>query len=96
MDIKTKFNVGDKVWVMRDNKPEEIRVDGIEIEIKGGIIPGSGSILSGELYTRILYVEIQRKEYRCSGDKDPIYYHNEQDCFGTKKELLMSFLNGDE
>ena len=96
MEIKTKFNVGDKVWIMRDNKPENIRIDGVEIEVRGGIIPGSGSILSGELYTNILYVEIQRKDYHCSSDKDPIYYHNECGCFSTKKELLDSFLNEDE
>lgn len=77
MEIKTKFIVGDKVWIMRDNKPENIRIDGVEIEVRGGIIPGTGGILSGELYTKILYVEIQRNDYRCAGDKDPIYYHSE-------------------
>lgn len=96
MEIKTKFNVGDKVWIMRDNKPENIRIDGVEIELRGGIIPGTGGILSGELYTKILYVEIQRNDYRCAGDKDPIYYHSECNCFSTKKELLDSFLNEDE
>lgn len=96
MEIQTKFSVGDKVWIMRDNKPENIRIDGIEIEVEGKIIPGSGSILSGELSTVIWYVEIQRKEYRCSGDKDPVYHHNEKGCFATKRDLLNSFLNDGE
>lgn len=96
MEIRTKYHVGDEVWIMRDNKPENIRIDGVEIEVRGGIIPGTGGILSGELYTKILYVEIQRNDYRCAGDKDPIYYHSECNCFSTKKELLDSFLNEDE
>ena len=36
MEIRTKCNVGDEVWIMRDNKPEKIRIDGIEVEVKGG------------------------------------------------------------
>ena len=36
MEIRTKYNVGDEVWIMRDNKPEKIRIDGIEVEVKGG------------------------------------------------------------
>lgn len=96
MEIHTKYHVGDEVWIMRNNKPEKIRIDGIEIEVTGGTIPGTGGILSGELYTKVWYVEIQRKEYRCAGDKDPVYHHNECACFGTKKDLLDSFLNDDE
>ena len=53
MEIRTKYNVGDEVWIMRDNKPEKIRIDGIEVEVKGGTIPGTGGILSGELYTKV-------------------------------------------
>lgn len=52
MEIHTKYHVGDEVWIMRDNKPEKIRIDGIEIEVTGGTIPGTGGILSGELYTK--------------------------------------------
>ena len=26
MEIKTKYNVGDKVWIMRNNKPEKIQI----------------------------------------------------------------------
>lgn len=95
MEIKTKFNIGDKVWIMRDNKPENIRIDGVQIGIRGKIISGSDGRLYGKPYTEILYVE-QRKNYGCSGDIDPIYFHNERGCFGTKKELLDSFLNDGE
>lgn len=49
--------------------------------------------LSGEYYTKIIYVEVQRSEYRSFGDKDPICKHNECNCFNTKKDLLYSFLD---
>lgn len=26
MEIKTKYNVGDKVWIMRNNKPEKSKL----------------------------------------------------------------------
>ena len=33
MQINTKYNIGDKVWVMSDNKPTELLIDSIEIFI---------------------------------------------------------------
>jgi hypothetical protein len=33
MEIKTKYNVGDKVWIMRNNKPEKIQISNIEVEV---------------------------------------------------------------
>lgn len=33
MEVKTKYNVGDKVWVIADNKPTEFLIDSIEIFI---------------------------------------------------------------
>lgn len=35
MEIKTKYNVGDKVWIMRNNKPEKIQISNIEVEVIG-------------------------------------------------------------
>lgn len=96
MDIKTKYNIGDYVWIMRDNKPEKIRITNIEIEVIGKTISGSGGILSGESSICILYVEIQYRQYSTCGDKDPVFRHRECNCFGTKKELLDSFLNDDD
>lgn len=71
MEIKTKYNVGDKVWIMRNNKPEKIQISNIEVEVIGDVPVGTCS-LSGEYYTKIIYVEVQRSEYRSFGDKDPI------------------------
>lgn len=92
MEIKTKYNIGDNVWIMRNNKPEKILISNIEVEIRGVVQTGA-CFLSGEYYTSIVYVEIQRYEYRNFGDKDPIFRHEECDCFRTKKDLLYSFLD---
>lgn len=92
MEIKTKYNVGDKVWIMRNNKPEKIQISNIEVEVIGDVPVGTCS-LSGEYYTQIIYVEVQRSEYRSFGDKDPICKHDECNCFNTKKDLLYSFLD---
>jgi hypothetical protein len=56
MEIKTKYNVGDKVWIMRNNKPEKIQISNIEVEVIGDVPVGTCS-LSGEYYTKIIYVE---------------------------------------
>jgi hypothetical protein len=55
MEIKTKYNVGDKVWIMRNNKPEKIQISNIEVEVIGDVPVGTCS-LSGEYYTKIIYV----------------------------------------
>ena len=47
MEIKTKYNVGDKVWIMRNNKPEKIQISNIEVEVIGDVPVGTCS-LSGE------------------------------------------------
>ena len=31
MEFKTKFNLKDKVWYMKNNKPTEVTISGIEI-----------------------------------------------------------------
>ena len=33
MQIKTKYNIGDKVWVIVNNKPTELLINSIEIFI---------------------------------------------------------------
>lgn len=45
MEIKTKYNVGDKVWIMRNNKPEKIQISNIEVEVIGDVPGGSLSNL---------------------------------------------------
>lgn len=41
MEIKTKYNVGDKVWIMRNNKPEKIQISNIEVEVIGDVPVGT-------------------------------------------------------
>lgn len=95
MDIKTKFCVGDRVWIMRDNKPTEIIISRIKIEADG-IVKSGTNYLSGEVATHIVYTEIQRKDYRSFGDKDPMFSYRESECFPTKRALLDSFMEEDE
>lgn len=95
MDIKTKYKVGDHVWIMRDNKPTEIMISRIGVAVEGLLRSGT-NWLSGEISTRIVYTEIQRKEYRSMGDKDPEYSYLERECFPTKRALLDSFMEEGE
>lgn len=91
MEIKTKFNVCDKVWIMRNNRPCEVEISNIKIEIIGDVPTGS-ICLNGKYYTRICYIEIKREAY---GDPEERSY-NEKECFSTKKELLNSFLSKED
>jgi hypothetical protein len=36
MDIKTKYNIGEKVWTMKDNRPVEGKISNILIQIETG------------------------------------------------------------
>ena len=35
MEFKTKFNIGDRVWYIKNNKPTEVRITAIEIFYMG-------------------------------------------------------------
>lgn len=91
MEIITKYKVGDRVWIMRDNKPTEILISNIGVKVVGLVETGT-NWLSGEVATSIIYTEIQRKEYRSMGDKDPEYSYMESKCYPTKRALLDSFM----
>ncbi len=95
MEIVAKYNVGDHVWIMRDNKPTKIEISKISIEVRGLVKTGT-NWLSGEIATDIVYTEIQRKEYRSMGDKDPEYSYLERECYPTKRALLESFIGEGE
>ena len=85
MEIKTKYNVGDKVWIMRNNKPEKIQISNIEVEVIGDVPVGTCS-LSGEYYTKIIYVEVQRSEYNVPGKRHAYSY-----LIGSKSEEKTVF-----
>lgn len=59
MEIKTKYNVGDKVWIMRNNKPEKIQISNIEVEVIGDVPVGTWFPFGGVLY----------QNYICRGAK---------------------------
>lgn len=82
MQINTKFNSGDKVWVMKNNKPHEFEVNRVEITL---FKPCS---------KRELYFEVIRG--LSSMDKDREFEYPDYDCFASKKELLDSFMKNEE
>lgn len=82
MEFTTKFNPGDRVWVMKGNKPHQFKVHRVEIEILESrkvrekyvdFVPGATSL-----------------------DRDREYLYWDFECFPTKKELLNSFLEDGE
>lgn len=65
----------------------EIQISNIEVEVIGDVPVGTCSLVM--YYTKIIYVEVQRSEYRSFGDKDPICKHNECNCFNTKRFVIQ-------
>lgn len=55
MEIQTKYNIGDKVWIMRNDKPEQILISNIEVEIIGETITGTGDAVWQVLYSHLLH-----------------------------------------
>lgn len=78
MKINTTFNVGDRVWVMKDNKPYQFKIHKIDVEVY-------------DTWTRILYVD--RLERTSMLDSEKLEYYNMSICYKTKKELLESFID---
>ena len=80
MEITTSYNVMDKVWVMKNNKPYQFKVYRIELKVFN-----CGTI-------REMYIDyISRESFA-----DPIEdEYMSFECYATKKELLDSFLKDD-
>lgn len=75
MTIETKYNIGDEVWFMTNNKPTTMRVWDITIEIKTKF---DGQYVYGDYY-RIYYHDY--------GNKNTV---KENNLYPTKEELLKS------
>ena len=75
MTIETKYNIGDILWFMHDNKPKTMKVWDINIEIKTKF---DGQYEYGS-YVRIFYYDF--------GNHNKI---EESELFPTKEELLKS------
>lgn len=76
MTIETKYNIGDKVWVIVNNKVHHIRIEEIKVSIEKTMIIEDG-VLSISEYKTLYSVGW--------GD-----WHKESDIFHTKEELLKS------
>lgn len=81
MEIKTKFNIGDEFWIMKDNKAISKKVEKIQAET-------FKDSKTDKYYPAIEYgVYVFR-----GGSLDQSYweYFNESECFASKKELIES------
>lgn len=79
MEIKTKYNLGDKVYVMHDNKVVYFTIQRINIKIGDKI---SIEYVSSEKFRQYLYLS-KESDYMS-------LYVEEEKVFSTKEELLKS------
>lgn len=76
MKITTKYNIDQMVWVMNDNKAQELKIQGIEVYVSG-IIPS------------ITYIFLSEDHELPFGDDKPRRF-NEELVFKSKQELIKS------
>lgn len=76
MTINTKYNIGDKVWVIAENEVQCLIIDGIRVE---------GCSLKVEDSVRPFFSRLTIYYYF-----DGAGYVAESKCFSTKEELLKS------
>ncbi|MBO7221230.1 MAG: hypothetical protein J6V21_08655 [Alistipes sp.] len=76
MTIETKYNIGDYVWAIVENRAQRLRIKGIAVSTLGETFDESGKLLS---------YRIEIKYYLGDGD-----WANDVACFPTKEELLKS------
>lgn len=77
MKIETKYDIGDEVWVMKDNRPQEFEVNGISVECLDG------------MYNSCIHSGIESVKYDLGKRMNPMIY-SEIYLFPTKEELLKS------
>lgn len=76
MTIETKYNIGDEVWVIVENRAQCLRIEGVAVSTLSETFDESGKLISYRI--RINY-------YLGDG-----YWVNDSDCFPTKEELIRS------
>lgn len=74
MEIKTKYNIGDRVYFMHNNKVDSMRINGIRIRVKS-----SPNSIHRELITTIVYL---------IGGSESMYF--KKYLFSSKEELISS------
>jgi hypothetical protein len=76
MTIETKYNIGDEVWAIVENRAQCLRIESIAVSTYAETFDESGALVSYRI--RINY-------YLGDG-----VWINDVDCFPTKEELLKS------
>lgn len=76
MKIETKYNIGDKVWAIVENRAQYLRIEGVEVSTLTETFDESGKLVSYKI--RINY-------YLGDG-----VWVNDIDCFSTKEDLIKS------
>lgn len=78
MEVKTKYNIGDEVWTMLNNRPHCFRIAEIEV-------------FQNSLRTFVRNVE---QTNTCTRNNPQRLYFLESKCFSTKEELIKNLFNG--
>jgi hypothetical protein len=76
MTIETKYNIGDEVWTIVENRAQCLRIEGLAVSTSNETFDDSGKLISYRI--RINY-------YLGDG-----VWVNDVDCCPTKEELLKS------
>lgn len=76
MTIETKYDIGQAVWVIMNNKAQHLRIEKIEASIDKAMITEDGNFLISK-YTFLYSVGYDN-------------WYKENDIFPTKEELLKS------
>ena len=76
MTIETKYNIGDEVWAIVENRAQCLRIESIAVSTLGETFDESGRLIS---------YRIKIEYYLGDG-----YWVNDGYCFPTKEELLKS------
>lgn len=85
MEFTTKFNPGDLVWTICDNKIHSFRIARIEMSIRPAY-RNDGTLHPAPMI-RELYVEERHTRTR---NNTKAVFHNWYDCFATKEELIKT------
>lgn len=83
MDYSTKFNPGDEVWTMSQNKPHQFRVASVEITLTAPNTPMRGR--TAEVLVELINTAARNNPQRLTFDA--------RNCFATKQELIDHLFN---
>lgn len=85
MDYTTKFNPGDEVWTMCQNKPHQFRVASVEITLTAPNSPMRGR--TTEMLVEYIHTAQRNNPQRLVFDA--------RNCFATKQQLIENLFNSD-